>query len=79
MINHLLGHAAIDADVLACYKAGLVAAKEQHHIGNVHGITHSAGRLLPGIGPFINGVCRIYPTGEIEFTLALPARLTANA
>ena len=61
VVNHLPGHAAVDADVLARYKAGLVATKEQHHIGNVHGITHSAGRLLRGIRAFVDGVCRIYP------------------
>ena len=62
VVNHLLGHATVNADVLTRNETCLVAAKEQHHIGNVHWIADSAGRLLRGIGTFVNGVCRIYPT-----------------
>ena len=64
VVNHLLGHATIDAYILARDEAGLVATKEQHHIGYVHGIPNPASRLLSGIGAFINGVGRIYPTGR---------------
>ena len=62
MVNHLLGHAAINTDILTRNKAGLVATKEQHHMGYVHGISHPTGRLLDGIGTFVNGISRIYLT-----------------
>ena len=36
MINHLPGHATVDADILACDESRLVGAEEQHHIGDIH-------------------------------------------
>ena len=36
MVNHLTGHASVDADILACDEAGFVGAEEQYHIGDVH-------------------------------------------
>ena len=32
-------------------------------MGNVHGIAHAAGRLLRGVGTFVDGVGRVYPSG----------------
>ena len=56
MINHLLGHTTVYADVLARNEAGLIAAKEQHHIGDIHRVPHPTDRLLRGIWTIINGV-----------------------
>ena len=53
MVNHLLGHAAVDADVLAGDEASLVGAEEQHHVGDVHRIAYTTYRLLSGIGAFV--------------------------
>ena len=36
MVNHLTGHASVDADILACDEAAFVRAEEQHHIGDIH-------------------------------------------
>ena len=36
MINHLPGHATVDANILACDESRLVRAEEQHHIGDIH-------------------------------------------
>ena len=63
MVDHLTSHAAIDADVLARDEASLVATEEEHHMGNVHGVAHAAGRLLRGIGAFVHGVGGVYPSG----------------
>ena len=61
MVDHLAGHSAVDADVLAGDEAGLVGAEIQHHIGDVQGIAHAARRLLHGIGTFIDGVLGVDP------------------
>ena len=61
VVNHLPGHAAVDADVLARDKSSPVRAEKEHHIGDIKGISDSAGRLLRGIRAFVDGVCRIYP------------------
>ena len=63
VVDHLTGHAAIDADVLARDEACLVATEEEHHMGNVHGVAHTASRLLRGIRTFVHGVGRVYPSG----------------
>ena len=39
MIDHLLGHAAIDANILTCDETSLIATKEQHYFSNAHQIT----------------------------------------
>ena len=36
MVNHLSGHTAVDAYILACDESRLVRAEEQHHIGDIH-------------------------------------------
>ena len=53
MINHLPGHAAVDADIFSGDKAGLVRAEKQYHMGDVQRVTYPAYRLLDGIGAFI--------------------------
>ena len=50
VVDHELGHAAVDADVFPCNKSRLIRAQKQHHIGNVHGIAYPAHGLLSGIG-----------------------------
>ena len=55
VIDHLMGHATVDADVLAGDEAGLVGTEEQHHVGYVHRITDTSSRLLCGIGAIIDG------------------------
>ena len=61
MVDHLAGHSAVDADVLAGDEAGLVGAEIQHHVGDVQGIAHTTRRLLHGIGTFIDGVLGVDP------------------
>ena len=62
MVNHLTGHATVDADVLACDETSLVGTKVQHHIGDVQRITNTSGWLLDGIGAFIDPIARINPS-----------------
>lgn len=78
MINHLSGHATVDADVFACDESCLVRAEKQHHIGNVQWIANTSCRLLHRICALIFLIVSIYP-GEMELTLALPRSVTARA
>ena len=61
MVDHLAGHSAVDADVLAGDEAGLVGAEIQHHVGDVQGIAHASRRLLPSVGTVIDGVLGVDP------------------
>ena len=61
MVNHLVGHAAINADVLACDEACFIGTEEQYHVGNVHRIAHTPNRLLRGIGTFMDSVAGVNP------------------
>lgn len=61
VIDHLPGHTAVDADVLAGDEARFVRTEEQHHVGDVHGMAHPTGRLLRGIRPLVDPVRRINP------------------
>ena len=63
MVNHQPGLTAINADVLAGDETSLVGSQEQHHVGDIHGIAHPAGRLLDGVGAFVDGVSRVDPAG----------------
>lgn len=54
MVNHLAGHAAIDADVFAGNESGFVRTQVQYHIGDVHRISYAAGWVLGGIGSIID-------------------------
>ena len=62
MINHLVCHAAIDADVLARDESCFVGAEVEHHVGNIHRIAHTACWLLSGIGTLIHVIGGVYPT-----------------
>lgn len=62
MINHLSGHAAVDADVLACNESCLVRAEEQHHIGDVHRVAHTSCRLLYGIWTIVFLIVCVNPS-----------------
>ena len=62
MVNHLAGHATVDADVLARDEARFIGAEVHHHIGDVHGIADATCGLLSGIGTLIDGACSVYPT-----------------
>ena len=64
MIDHLPGHATIDADILAGDKSCLVRAQEQHHIGNIQGIANSARGMLSGIRTLVDRVIRVDPSGR---------------
>lgn len=62
MIDHLVGHATIYADVLTRNETCLVGTEEQHHVGNIHRIADTSCRLLCGIGAFIDRIVSVYPT-----------------
>ena len=62
MVYHLLGHAAINADIFPSDEACLVGAEKEHHVGNVHRMTHAPCRLLHGIGALIHGIGGVNPT-----------------
>ena len=63
MVDHLLGHATIDAYVLACNETSLVGTKKLHHVYNVHGVTDTPCGLLHSIGTFIERLGGINPSG----------------
>ena len=62
MVNHLTGHASVDADILACDEAAFVRAEEQHHIGDVHRVANTSCRLLHSICAFVFLKVRVYPS-----------------
>ena len=62
VVNHLPGHATVDADIFACDESCLVRTEEQHHIGNVHRVAHTSCRLLYGICTFIFLIVRVNPS-----------------
>ena len=55
VVNHLVSHSAVDANVLAGDESSLVGAKKQHHVGYVHGIAHAPGGMLRGVGARVLG------------------------
>ena len=63
MVDHLAGHAAVDADVLAGEEARLLGAEVEDHIGNVQRIAHPARRLLDRVRAFPDGVPGVDPPG----------------
>ena len=72
MVNHLTGHASVDADILACDEAVFVGAEEQHHIGDVHRVANTSCRLLHSICAFVFLKVRVYPSRRngVVFCLA---------
>ena len=63
MVDHLLGHATIDAYVFTGDEAGFVGAEEEYHVGYVRGMPHTPCGMLLGIGAFVEGSCGVDPTG----------------
>ena len=61
MVNHLAGHAAVDANVFAGNESGLVAGKIKHHVGDIQRVADAACGLLRGIGAFVDLEIRIDP------------------
>ena len=63
MVNHLAGHAAVDADVLTRDEASFVRTEVHHHVSDIHRVTDTAYWLLNGIGPVIDSIGSVNPTG----------------
>ena len=61
VVDHLAGHAAVDADVLAGDEAGLVVPEIQHHAGDIHRVPHPTRWLLHSVGTLIDGVLGVDP------------------
>ena len=74
MVDHLAGHAAVDADVLAGDEAGLVGAEIQHHVGDVQRVPYPTCRLLHGVGTFIDGVLGVDPARGDGVDTRLPCQ-----
>ena len=74
MIDHLAGHAAVDADVLAGDEAGLVGAEIQHHVGDVQRVPYPTRRLLHGVGTLIDGVLGVDPARGYGVDAHLPCQ-----
>ena len=53
VVNHLLGHAAINADVFARDEARLVGGEEENHVRNVERIADATSEVLRGVRPGI--------------------------
>ena len=62
MVNHQLGHPAINADILSGNESSLIRAKEHNHICDIHRIADATDWLLQGIRTFIYRVSRIDPS-----------------
>ena len=64
VVDHKPGLTAINTDVFAGDETGFVGGQEQHHVGDIQRIAHPAGRLLDGVGAFVDGVSRVDPAGR---------------
>ena len=64
VVDHELGLAAVDTDVLAGDEPGFFGCQKQHHIGNVQWIADTASRLLQSIRAFIDGILVVDPAGS---------------
>ena len=53
VVNHLFGHAAINADVLARDEARLVRGEEENHVRDVERIADATSEVLRGVRPGI--------------------------
>ena len=63
VIDHKPGLTAINADIFAGDETGFVGSQEQHHVGDIQRIAHTACRLLDGVGALVDGVRRVDPAG----------------
>ena len=62
MVDHLLRHASVYADVLACDEACFVRAEEKYHVGNVERIANASYWLLSGIRTKVLRIISINPS-----------------
>ena len=72
MVDHELGHAAIDADIFAGDKACLVGAEEQRHFGNIVQLAHWPTGCWVASGPVISELVVSIQPGEVLFTGLCP-------
>ena len=79
MVNHLPGHATVDANILACDESCLVGAEEQHHIGDVHRVANTSCRLLHCICAIVLLIISVYPSWRNGVDPCLVPKLTARA
>jgi hypothetical protein len=61
MVDHLMRHTTIDADILTRNETSHVRTQVHHHVCNIHGITHTPRRLLLGICTLIGSVGGVNP------------------
>ena len=61
MVDHLVGHATVDADVLAGDEPGLVRGEVEHHVGNVHRVADASREVLRGIRAVVGFERRVNP------------------
>ena len=61
VVDHLSGHSPVDADVFPGDESGFVGTEIQDHMGYVHRISDTSGRLLDGIRALIDRVIRVNP------------------
>ena len=61
MVDHKMGHAAVDAYIFAGNESSLVRRQEKRHVGYVHRIAHASNGLLVCIRAFIFSEVSIYP------------------
>ena len=64
MIDHLSGHAAVDADIFTGDESGFVRTEEQYHVGDIQRIANASCGLLDGVRAVIDGKVRVDPTGR---------------
>ena len=64
VVDHLMCHTAVNADILARDKTRHVRAEIEHHIGNIGRISDPARRLLHGVRAFVNGIVIVDPSGR---------------
>ena len=74
VIDHESCLAAVDADILTGDKASLVRCQEENHVGDIHGISHPAGRLLGSVRSFIDRIGGIDPAGADGIDPYLPGK-----
>ena len=63
VVDHLPGHAAVDADVFTRDKPSFLRAEKQRHLRDIHRVADPGDGLLHGIGAFVRAVFRVDPAG----------------
>ena len=64
MIDHQLGHSAVDTDILTGDKSRLVRTQEKDRVGDVERVADPADGLLLGVGTVVRAVRRVDPPGR---------------